>query len=458
MSLFTTINTALSGLLAQQQALEITGNNVANAQTPGYHRQQAVLSGSPATAPVSPSAILLSAGVNVADITASRNAFLARQSDGLSGQVGRWSLGQQSLTSIQSVIAPGSNLDLSSMLDNFFGAWQQLAADPETSANRNAVQSAGETLANTLNNQANQLSALAQQTTADLTTRVDKINTLADTLAQLNQQIAVAQASGTTPNDLLDQQETTRNAIAQLAGTTTLSGNSGEQITNLGGRALVEGAVANHLSVANGQVVWADQPSQAATIHSGEIAGIQELQQTVIPGYQTQLDDIARTLANTVNALHNNANNATGAYTATGTAAGDFFTGTTAASIAVDPGIVADAGQIAAAKTASTPGDGSVANAIAQVAKQLLIGNQTLGQAAQGMLGQIGTAVQSAQTNLQASQALQTQVQTQQASQSGVSIDEEMSNLLVYQHAYEASAHVMSVANDMLSTFLSDMH
>ena len=462
MSLFSTINTALSGLLAQQQAMDVAGNNVTNAQTPGYHRQTVQLSELPSIpaageASGASTGIQLGAGVDVSAVLATRDAYLARQSDDLTGQVGRWTVGQQSLTQMQSALSPGTGLTLPDMLNTFFNSWQQLAADPATAANRTTVQSAGETLASTLNTQASQLSALSTQTTTDLTTDVTKLNALADTLGSLNGQIAAAEAAGSTPNDLLDQQETTRNAMAQLAGTTTLSTDDSQPITNLGGHAMVEGTDVHHLSVVNGQVVWADQPTQAATVRSGEIAGTLELRQTVIPAYQTQLDDIASVLANAVNALHNNANNATGSYTATGQPAGDFFTGTTAASIAVNPTIVADAGQIAAAQTANAPGDGSVANAIAQVSSSLLIGNQTVGQAAQGMLGQIGSAVQTAQTNLQATQAMQTQVQTQQSSQSGVSLDEEMSNMLVYQHTYEASAHVISVADGMLSSFISQI-
>ena len=461
MSLFSAINTALSGLQAQTQALDIIGNNVANAQTPGYHRQSPVLTEqqslpSPGQ-PYSQGVPSIGGGVSLSGVQATRDVFLMRQSDDLAGQVGRWTLGQQALTQIQSVISPGNNLDLSSQLNTFFSAWQALAANPETLANRTAVQSAGVTVAQTLNSQATQLQTLATQTTGDIATNVNSLNTLADTLGQLNGQIAAAQAAGQQPNDLLDQQETVRNQMAQLAGTTTLSGDISQPITNLGGHVLVEGTNVQHLSVVNGQIVWANQPTQSATIRSGQIAGQQELLTTVIPAYQTQLDDIAAVLANAVNAQHNNANNSSGSYTANGQPAGDFFTGTTAATIAVSAAIQADPSQIAAAHTATATGDGGVADAIANIANTLLIGNQTVGQAAQGMLGQIGSAVQSAQTNLDTATAMQTQVQTQQSSQFGVSVDEETANLLLYQRGYEASAHVLSVADDMMETLMTQL-
>lgn len=464
MSLFTTINTALSGLLAQQQGLEVTGHNVANVQTPGYHRQELVTR----TAPPYPSAgSVLSTGgqfgtgVEVAQIRSMRDAYLSRQQDATNGQLGRWSMGYQALSRIETMLSPGQDLDLSSSLDRFFNAWQQLATTPEAPGIRSTVQAAGIAVATTFNSAASQLDTLTQQANADLSTRVDRLNTLSEALAELNAQISIARAEGRVPNDLLDQRGVTLSEMAQLAGVTVLASDDAAATVSIGGQILVDGSYARQLQVKTGAgqptIVWEDTPSQTVALRSGEIAGILEVRDTVIPVYRQQLDDLASALADAVNRLHNNARNPAGTITANGQPAGDFFTGTDAATLAVHADILASADAIAAAHTANAPGDGSVADAIAGVARQPLVGVQTAGQVARALVGQVGTAVQAAKTQLDTTTALRDHLHEQDTALSGVSLDEELTSLMMYQRAYEASARIMSVTDRMLETLLTQL-
>ncbi|OPZ79981.1 MAG: flagellar hook-associated protein FlgK [bacterium ADurb.Bin429] len=207
---------------------------------------------------------------------------------------------------------------------------------------------------------------------------------------------------------------------------------------------------ANHLTYRMGasgwEIAWSD--GATAQVRNGEIASLFQMRDTVIPDYLGQLDAIASALASTVNALHQ-----TG-MTMQGTPAGAFFDGNSAGSISVNAAITADTRAIAATRVASATGDGRLAAELALVTEQPLIGNQTLGQAAASMLGQIGHAVRGATTAREAASTLQTQLDNQIMATSGVNLDEEMMNILIFQRAYDASARVLTVADEMVRTII----
>ncbi|MHB9024213.1 MAG: flagellar hook-associated protein FlgK [Armatimonadota bacterium] len=453
------MQTAMSGLMAQQRALEVTSQNVANLNTPGYHRQEAVLVSSPSVqiggSLLSQAGASVGSGVDVLTIRRVQDQFLQRQLWQALGQTARWAMASDGLQQVEQVLAPGTDIDLSTMLNRFFTAWQGLAAHPEEMSARLTVRAEGENLAHTLNDMATKLADVGTQIDFSIEMRVTQINDLSDRLAALNAEIGQAKAEGRAPNDLMDQREEILGQLTTLAGVTNLSNDEATGITNLGGRALVQGNVAFHIQwdAASRQIVWQSDGS-AATIASGEIAGLLEVRDGVIPSYLQQLDDIAAALAGAVNSLHNNTLNPNGAVTLTGAPAGDFFNGNTAGSIAVSAAILADAGEIATTGTPGAVGDGSLATQMFNLHQSALIGTQTLNQTAESLVGLVGTATRTAQTNLQASTALQNQVQVQQQAVSGVSLDEEMANLLVYQRAYDASARVLSIADQMLQTLL----
>lgn len=459
MSSFNTISVALSGLMAYQKSIEVTSHNVANVNTPGYHRQEAILRagmpGPPPGSTMSQVGGMFGTGVEVSQVRRLQDAFVQQQLNMVEGQIGHWATSKDGLSQIESVLAPGQNLDVSSMLDNFFGAWQQLASQPEELGSRMAVRSQAVNLTTALNETVKKIDFVGTQANDNLDTQVDRLNLLADQLGTLNGQLGLAKAEGRDANDLMDQRESILNEMTTIAGTKSLSLNEGNSITNLGGRALVEGKVVNHLVVkadASGtpMVTWAEDGAQA-NISEGNIAGLYEIRDKTIPQYKDELDTIASALSSAINTLHQ-----TGV-TMNNTPAGDFFVGATAGSIHVSDAILADANNISATRNTDAIGDGTLANDIYGLYTQPLIGSQTLNQMAQGVIGQIGNAVKSAQTNLDGSQALKTQMTSQQQQVSGVSLDEEMTNMMIYQRAYDASARIMVTADDMMKTLIQTL-
>ncbi|HOF86724.1 MAG TPA: flagellar hook-associated protein FlgK [Armatimonadota bacterium] len=454
MSTFDIIRTAFTGLLAQQKALDVTGHNVANLATPGYHRQEAVLRATPPPMPSGGSTAtvgtLVGTGVDVVTVQRMQDAYLEQQVRNIQGQNGRWETATKTLQQIETFLAPSSELNLATMLDRFFSAWQQLSVYPEEQGSRSLVQGEAANLTTTFNNLAKQLTDLSATMDASISARVTRLNQLADELAALNGNISGVLGAGGQANDLLDRRDAVLGEIATLAGITSLSANDDGLIINLDGRPLVQGSAASHLSYGMGASGWTMTWDDGAPvqIRNGEIAGLFQMRDTVIPDYLGQLDTIASALVSTINALHQ-----TGT-TMQGTPAGIFFDGNSAGSIAVHAAIAADARAVAATRVAGAAGDGRLAAELALVAAQPLIGNQTLGQAAASMLGQIGHAVRGATTAREASATLLTQLDNQIMATSGVNLDEEMMNLLVFQRAYDASARVLTVADEMVRTVI----
>ncbi len=447
MSLFSAINSALSGLQAQQTAIEVAGQNVTNLNTPGYHRQEAVLTERPTTSPFGDP---LGGGVDVTTIRRYQSNFMQGQMQAAEGQVGYWTSAQDALQQIETVVSPDSSNTLSTRLDSFFSAWQALAASPNDATTRAGVTSASTTLTTSLNSMSASLTQLSNGLDSQLGDQVDQLNTLSDQLADLNGQIAMAKNSANPPNGLLDQRDNILQQMQSLAGVTSASTDDGAMIVNLGGRTLVQGTEASHLQLANSgsgkQILWED--GTTANVTKGNLGGMLEIRNRVLPGYQSQLNNVATALMNAVNTLHQ------AGFTASGNAAGAFFTGTSAADIAVSTTIQNDTGAIATTRTAGATGDGGLAGEIAALANQQLIGSNTLNGTAQNILGQIGNAVQSAQTNLSAQTAVQTQLANQESSVSGVSLDEELTNIMTCQRAYDASSRVLTVVDDMMKTLI----
>lgn len=458
MSLLNSIYTAVSGMAAQQKGLEVTGHNVANVNTRGYHRQEVVLQPSAPMPPggsiMSPSGGQFGTGVEVGYIRRMQNAYVQQQMSGVQADLGRSATMSDALNQIEGFLAPGAGLDLSSMIDKFFGSWQELSTSPEDVAGRLQVRSDSINLANALNGLVGQLDFMHAQVNIDLQSRVDKLNQLAGQLADLNAQVGVARSEGRQPNDLLDQRQLVLEDMAALVGASSLSTDEATSITNIGGRALVEGPMAHRVVLEDGPdgpiLVWADD-GDTVSVPSGEIAGMYEVRSTVIPEYKRQLDDLAAALAGAVNGLHRQ-----GVLT-NGSPAGDFFSGDTAGSLRVDGAIVADVNNIATTRIAGAEGDGTLAGELYALHGAPLIGNQTLAQHSQSLIGQIGNQVLTMQTDRNASQALSTMLMNRQQEVAGVSIDEEMTNLLAYQRAYDSSARVLVTANEMLKQLIETL-
>lgn len=421
------LQTALSGLLAEQQALDVTGHNIANANTEGYSRQSAVLETNqaiqiPALSSITGQGAQLGTGVTVETYTRIRNAYLdaqwRTQNTALSGA----STQAEELTQAQGAFNEPSSTGISSQLSAFWSAWNSLAASPNSEAAKAGVVAAGERLAGAFNQLSGQLATISSQAGEQYAARtapVGEVQDMANQVAQLNGQIKLAEQAGQPPNDMLDRRDLLLDKLSSLAGVTVTQQKDGTDTVTFGDAAkpLVEGSTVN----------WPQTLTSAAGGQLGALLGLTG-PGGALSSIQNELDTVAASVAGSVNALHTST---------------PFFSGTTAGTLAV----AVKPSQVQTSST-ETAGGNDVALAIAGLRG---------GAADQGysaLVEQVGSSVQGAQNEEKNLQTVLTTIGNQRQSVSGVSLDEEMTNLISFQRGYQASARTLTAMDAMLETLI----
>ncbi|HYM56059.1 MAG TPA: flagellar hook-associated protein FlgK [Solirubrobacteraceae bacterium] len=421
------LQTALSGLIAEQQALDITGHNIANASTEGYSRETAVMQTNPpitipAASPLTGKGAQLGTGVAVANYARIRNIYLDAQYRTQNSALSGASTQAEELEQAQSAFNEPTSSGISSQLSAFWGAWSSLASSPTSEAAKEGVVSAGTQLATSLNQLSARLTTISTQAGeqyASLTGATGQVQDYANQIAQLNGQIKLAEQAGQQPNDMLDRRDLLLDKLSALAQVKVSQQPDGTDTVSFGDAAkpLVEGTTVN----------WPQALTSAAGGQLGALLGL-SAEGGTLASYRASLDSVAGALAGTVNALHTST---------------PFFSGETAATLAV-------AVKPSEVQTSSTeaPGGNDVALAIAALRG---------GEADQGysaLVERVGSDVMTAKDSQANAQTTVTAVSNQRQSVSGVSLDEEMTNLITFQRGYQASARTLTAMDEMLETLI----
>jgi flagellar hook-associated protein 1 FlgK len=421
------LQTALSGLLAEQQALDVTGHNIANANTEGYSRERAVLQTKeplviPALSSITGNGGQLGTGVTVTAYTRIRNTYLDAQYRTQNSALSAATLNSEELEQVQSAFSEPSGTGISSRLSAFWSSWNNLAEAPTSLAAKEGVVSAGKELASAFNQLSAQIATISSQATQQYESLAGpngEVQDDANQIAQLNQQISAAEAAGQQPNDMLDRRDELLDKLSALAQVTVTEQSDGTDTVSFGDAAkpLVEGTTVN----------W---PQTLTTAAGGQLGALLALSgpEGTLAGYQTALDEIAATVAKSVNELHTST---------------PFFSGTTAATleVAVEPGQV---------QTSST--ESSAGNDVAQKIAALRGGAADENYAA--LVEQVGSDTKTAHDEELNSQTVVAAVNNQRQSVAGVSLDEEMTNLISFQHGYQACARTLTAMDSMLETLI----
>ncbi|WP_083660877.1 flagellar hook-associated protein FlgK [Actinophytocola xanthii] len=453
MSTFSGLNTALTGLRAQRQGLELAGQNITNANTEGYSRQRVELTAvGGATAAMYATAGTDTGGVVVSQVTRIRDAYLeARGHTEHERQAG---LGQQYLviSEIERVFSEPSVNGLQAKLSQLSDGFADVADSPGDSAARTQLLTRASIVTASLNSSATELSGQYTARRDQLTATVDEVNNAAARLAALNETVSRATLAGVSTSELSDQRDLLAMHLVELTGGTVSRGPNNSLNVSIGGSPLVSGITARSL-VATGSTTlagqagdpvglrWSDTNTAAGPV-GGQIGAQLGSLNTTLPSYLGDLDRVAATLASSVNGLH------TTGYTSAGAQGGAFFSGTTAASISV---AITDPSAVAVSSSASLALDGGVGDRLAQL-------GGTAGSADdvyRVVVSRLGGHVQSTEQLLNTQNAITNQVDSARLSSAGVNIDEELTSMLTYQRAYEASARTMSAIDSMLDTLIN---
>ena len=454
MSLNSLLSIARSALMAQQAQLETTGHNIANASTPGYTRQRVRLV---ANTPLRTPAGQIGTGVSMDGIERARSAILDANFRTESGSLGKFQTTYDSLSSVEAMMGEPSDTGLAASLDAFWASWSDLAADPSGSATRTMVRQNGQQVAAQLNDLANRLSTTSSQTIVAVSSQLNDINANAAQIVTLNAEIQASEGGGRTAADLRDARDLAIDKLSSILPIRTVEQPGGSVSIYVGDALLADRASSREMTLlhtADGKFSagFADN-SRPIELTSGSVSAQLELLNTHLPGLQNQLDALAKSIVDGVNALH-----ATGRITSgpkTGALAGDFFSGTTASTIALSGAVKLSLDAIATG-TSGASGDGTVAQKIADLQNAALpgLGGGTAGSFYADMVTGLGATIADANRMATSQQTLVTQVANQRSAVSDVSVDEELVNMIAFQQAYVAATRIVNMANEMMQSVL----
>jgi flagellar hook-associated protein 1 len=473
MSTFSGLSTALSALYAQRRALEVTGQNIANANTVGYSRQRAEMAPSsdvkvPARYSTPDPA---SGGVEITSVSRLHDEFLdnrMRAERSLSTYLG----GQKDVYArIEQVIGEPSDTGVQAQLSEFWASWHDIANRPSDVAARTQLLSRANTVADSMRGIHNGLSSLWSSTRDQLNATVEEVNQAAIAVADFNHRIIVANAAGLPTNEMADKRDQMVLKLTELTGATARPRTDGSVDVLINGSALVHGGDARALKPVGvtdmadqlnptGQlgdpdgpvgVFWTDSPNNAG-ISGGKIASLLESMTTSITDASIDLDAVAAQFITAVNDQHRLG------FDLDGIQGGNLFGGSTALSMSV---LIDETEELAASSTPPDidPDDGSLipsldggnATALALIAKDPLGPDASY----RTYVVDLGVKAQTVNRRADIQNTITQETEAARQAASGVSLDEEMTNMIQYQRAYEAAAKVMSVVDSTLDTLIN---
>jgi len=435
---------------AAQAALQSASNNIANANTPGYTREVALLSENPE---YFSGGNLTGGGVSVSAIQSVRDELLNLQIQQQTSLKSRADTESSNLQSLQPLFS-STGEDIASTLAAFSSCLGQLSSSPTDASVRQSVLDAGQNLANSFHSAAGGLQSAQSAADQQVTQTVAQINSLTSQIAQLNAQLTpsvMAQQNGGTIEDQRDQ------LVQQLSTLTDISitqSSDGEVITTGNGTSLIMGGQSFALQTTTGaggfqQVLDSNGNNITASIQGGQLGGAIQIRDQVIPGFLGSLNSLATQFAAGFNAAQ------AGGYDSNGAPGQAFFSIPANGSAAASIGVALTSGsQIAASSDKSAGSNGNVANLLAAVNGNMSSG-QSPAAAYSNLVYQVGSAASSASAQSSALNQSIVQLTNQQSAASGVNIDEETTNLIRYQTAYEAAARVVSTIQQLNTVTLN---
>ncbi len=561
MGLTDVLGIGVRGMAAAQLGLDVTGQNISNANTEGYSRKVLTLS---ADARMDQVFGQMGFGVEVESITRVRNSFLDEQIQNQLESKGYYEIINSALERVENTFTEPQDTGIGHYLDQFWNSWQDLANNPSDYGSRSVVQSNAQVLVDVLHNVAGELRGIRDSQNTLIESKVKRINEVIKEIYNLNQEIRSVEITSQKANDSRDQRDQLLKELSQYIDVNTIEDANGAITVTSGGFMLVSPVNFSQLEATTTTFQNADGTSRLdvgvamADSHKvftpidGELKGLFTVRDETIPFYQNQLDELARVLVEKVNEIHESGydlNGLTGtsffnpqkthatdielsaaikqsvlniaaasggtsipdttvlaagsvaaigtAYDLIGTSSGiqnqniaqgtltvtydplgtpvtleegagkdyivDYINGTITF---LNPAYAPNAADIRVAYNhqvngSKGPGDGSNALAIAQLRQRSTMSENHMGEATVtfgafygGIIGTLGIERNEADANVNSRDTLIRYLNKQQDSIAGVSLDEEMANMVKFQHAFSAAARIISVVDEMIQTLI----
>ncbi|WP_404454307.1 flagellar hook-associated protein FlgK [Virgibacillus necropolis] len=519
MSTFHGLEMAKQALFAQQSALYTTGHNIANANTPGYSRQRVnfeTTSPFPTVSRNRPEIPgQLGTGVQAGSVQRIRNEFLDYQYRAENSKAGYYGTMSNALGRLEGLMNEPSENGLAKTMDRFWQSLQDLSVNPKNSGARSVVAQRGLAVAETFNYFSDSINSMRGDLKKQIDVTLKDANSLISQVDALNQQIKNIETNGFLPNDLYDERDRLIDELSNIVNIQVDYSKSSD-----GSLAMADGVATIKLvdkegnplgvNLVNGEdgthqeffVTYSDDKLNAVTginvggqvnEATGEVEGGTNIPLENVTGslkgfidsygYEdtngsikgtytemlASLDKMAFEFAKKFNDVHDDGKDLAGTW------GGAFFTTNgndfdeldstkenysgSAASITVNAAIVEDPDLIAASENGDM-GNGANASLLADVFETPLDGlgkNTSAKTFYESLIGDLGVNAQEANRMAENTGVLKAQVENQRMSVSSVSLDEEMANMIKFQHAYNAAARSLTAADELLNRIINNL-
>lgn len=460
--LFDTLSLGSRSLSTYRKAIDTTGHNLANVNTPGYTRQRLIVE---TTTTDGGTMGQVGTGAEAVKIVRLQNEYANKQIQTETSIESSLSVQhdalQQALTSLQESIdrngaAGTTTRGISQGMADFFAATQSVATNPSSIPERQVLLQKAQELATKFNTVDSRIESLQGGLSERVQSEVGQVNALASEIANLNAAIVSEEAlSDGYANELRDTRQNKLEELAKFIKVDVAEQEDGSVNISVSGNLLVDRSeVPSTLETFDPgdgalQVRVSGQPD-ALAFSGGSIHGAMTVRDGQLASVRAQINSLAETFITEVNQAHSVG------FSLSGSTGANFFVGSNASDMAVNEALLRDPSLLQAAGVSGEAGDNTVALAIADLSKKThaALNSQTFSSQQAQTVSSLGQDVASARAELQDQTAISQFIRNQRDSVSGVSVDEEMSNLIMFQKAFQASARLISMTDEMLATIL----
>jgi flagellar hook-associated protein 1 len=462
--LLDTLSLGARSLQAQRHGIDVAGHNLANVNTPGYARQRVSLA---AVTTVDEYGSYIGAGADVVGIESIRDEILDSQVQSersITGSLAAQEKAlQSSLTALNdgvqrsSSVADGVTTGISRTLNELFARFQALSVSPLSTADRQALVMSAQSLGQEFQQVDNRLARVDQALSDELKLGVNQANALLDEISGLNSRIAGAELR--SPGSALDLRDARQEKLEQLAKYVPLSisneDNGSVTVSVQGSILLQSNQPVVHLQLITGPgdklTPALEGQSDALQPTSGSLHGLLEARDGALKALRDDFNALASSLITEVNAAYSRG------FSPAGTTGALFFTGADASDIKVNASLVSNPGSLQASSSAAESSDNKILLQLSDLANKGVtsLGGKTFSQAYAAILTGTGQSLASTTSQLENQKAVETLLKTQRDSVSGISLDEEVTNLVKFQKAFQASARFITVTDELLDSIIN---
>lgn len=445
-----------------QSAIDTASQNISNAGNPDYTRQKVVFANE-----VGEKGIGI--GVKIQDVLRIRNDILDSQLRKYQSSLSDSQKRSEVLKQIEAIVSEPSSNGLSTFITEFFNAWDALSANPNSQQLRLTVIQKAQELSSRFKDTIDGFSEIQYMLQQDATVQVSQINDYLKGIYELNQRIYDAEARGTKANELKDQRDALIDKLSQIVNISVQKNDYGSVMVNVGGVYGADQTNYNQFEVkmVDGQLRLVSKldSNSLAYVNGGEFFATSDLLSNKIASYKTAYEKLATNFVDQVNAVHTQGYTLPiGGSSNTGipffgelNSSGKIVNAFVDGEIKINSAVLSDPRNIAASSVAGYEGNNEIATRIAELSKAKIpeLDNQTFTENYTSIINSIAQEKVMSDNSITSNDLVVQNLKTQKASYSGVSIDEEMTNVMRYQRSYEAASKLVKIAEELLQAILN---